>query len=380
MTTNAPEKSAGLRVLIAGGGTGGHLFPAIAIREALANLATERAIEVLFVGTKHGLEAELLPRMGERLKFLWISGFAGKNPARKLLVFAQLVVSMIQSALLLASFRPHVVVGTGGFASGPIVFCAQLLGFPTLLQEQNAFPGLTTRLLARFAKKVCVHFPQTSSKLPYRERVVVTGNPLRSSLATVNRKQAREFWGFDEERSVFLVVGGSLGARSINNAIAEALERILAKANILWQLGRTGLPQNADRALCQRATSSHQLVIREFIHEMPMAYAAANLTLCRAGAITLAELALVGLPAILVPYPFAAHQHQDWNAKAYEKAGAALGIPDRELTGEKASQTVAELLENPKRLQEMSAAMRTFAKPNAAMDIAKIVMELGGES
>ncbi|MFH1011972.1 MAG: undecaprenyldiphospho-muramoylpentapeptide beta-N-acetylglucosaminyltransferase [bacterium] len=380
MTANAPEKPAAIRVLIAGGGTGGHLFPAIAIREALANLATERAVEVLFVGTKHGLEAQLLPRLGERLKFLWISGFAGKNPARKLLVFVQLVVSMIQSAALLASFRPHVVVGTGGFASGPIVFCAQLLGVPTLLQEQNAFPGLTTRLLARFAKKICVHFPEASSKLPRPERVLVTGNPLRSSLTSVSQKQARQFWGFDEERPVLLVVGGSLGARSINNALADALGQILAQANLLWQVGRTGLPPNADLALCDRATSSHQLVIREFIHEMPMAYAAANLALCRAGAITLAELALVGLPAILVPYPFAAHQHQDWNAQAYEKMGAALRIPDHELTGEKAGQTALEILENSKRLQEMSDAMRTFAKPNAATDIAKIVMELGGKS
>ncbi|MBM3324150.1 MAG: undecaprenyldiphospho-muramoylpentapeptide beta-N-acetylglucosaminyltransferase [Calditrichaeota bacterium] len=379
MTTNAPKRSA-FRVLIAGGGTGGHLFPAIAIREALASLATERAVEVLFVGTKHGLEAQLLRHTGERLKFLWISGFAGKNPLRKLRVAVQLVVSMIQSALLLASFRPHVVVGTGGFASGPIVFCAQLLGFPTLLQEQNAFPGLTTRLLARYAKRICVHFPETSSKLPHPERVIVTGNPLRSSLTSVNRRQARQFWGFDEERPVFLVVGGSLGARSINKAIGEALEQILSRANIIWQVGRTGVPQNVDRAFCDRATSSHQLVIRDFIHEMPMAYAFANLALCRAGAITLAELSLVGLPAILVPYPFATHQHQDWNAKAYEKAGAALRIADSELTGGKAAEIIIKLLENPKRLQEMSDAMRTFAKPNAAADIAKIIMELGGKT
>lgn len=380
MTPNAPEKSAGLRILIAGGGTGGHLFPAIAIREALASLSTECTVEVLFVGTKHGLEAELLPHIGERLKFLWISGFAGRNPAQKLLVFVQLFVSMIQSAALLASFRPHVVVGTGGFASGPIVFCAQLLGFPTLLQEQNAFPGLTTRLLARFAKKTCVHFPETHSKLPRPERVLITGNPLRTSLASVDQKQARQFWGFDEDRPVLLVVGGSLGARSINNAVAEALPQILPRTNILWQVGRTGLPQNADRALCERAISSHQLVIREFIHEMPMAYAAANLALCRAGAVTLAELALVGLPAILIPYPFATHQHQDWNAQAYEKAGAALRIADRELTGEKAGQTITALLENPNHLQEMSNAMQAFAKPNAAVDIAKIIMELGGIS
>jgi UDP-N-acetylglucosamine--N-acetylmuramyl-(pentapeptide) pyrophosphoryl-undecaprenol N-acetylglucosamine transferase len=378
--TNAHRRATSLRVLIAGGGTGGHLFPAIAIRDALANLTKEHPARVLFVGTRRGLEAQLIPKLGEPIKFLWISGFTGKNPLRKIWVLVQLVASVIQSAMLLLSFRPHVVVGTGGFASGPIVFCAQLLGFPTVLQEQNAFPGVTTSLLARLAKRICVHFPEAKARLPRPEHVVVTGNPLRSSLQTTNANEARDFWELEHERPVLLVFGGSLGARTINNAMADALRELLAKANVIWQVGRTGLPEKADRALCDRATAAHQLVVREFIHEMPMAYAAANLALCRAGAMTLAELALVGVPAILVPYPFATHQHQDWNAQAYEKGGAALRIPDAELTGEKIRQMVPSLLNDSRHLEEMSTAMRTFAKPNAATDIAKIICELGGAS
>ena len=179
---------------------------------------------------------------------------------------------------------------------------------------------------------------------------------------------------------MLLVLGGSLGARSINCALMEALPEILNQANIIWQVGRTGLPDNADGALCDNAVQEHRLVILDFIHEMPMAYSAATLALCRAGAMTLAELALVGLPAILVPFPFAAHQHQDWNARAYETSGAAVRIPDAELSGEKTLQIVSDLLTDKPRLEKMKSAMQTFAKPQAATDIAKIIFELTGTS
>jgi len=373
-----PKKREELRVVIAGGGTGGHLFPAIAIHEALAASLKEQTIRVLFVGTRRGLEARLLPRLALPIRFLWISGFVGKNPLRKLLTLAQFVVSFFQSAIFLMSFRPHVVVGTGGFASGPILACAQLLGFPTLLQEQNAFPGLTTRLLARFARKVCVHFPETIAGLPRPERVHVTGNPVRHFLKRVEREQARSFWGLDSEQPVLLVFGGSLGARTINNALADTLGKILEKANVIWQTGRMGLPEKTDRAFCDDAMATHRLIVREFIDEMPMAYGAATLALCRAGAMTLSELALMELPAILVPFPFAAHQHQDWNARAYESAGAALRIPDAELTGESLCDAVLPLLSDLPRLERMGAAMRTLSKPHAATDIAKMICELGG--
>lgn len=377
---SGPEESADLRVIIAGGGTGGHLFPAIAIKEALANACAGRVVQILFVGTRRGLEAQVLPRLGEPVKFLWISGFAGRNLLHKAFALIQLIVSFVQSAILLAAFRPHVVVGTGGYAAGPILLCAQLLGFPTLLQEQNAFPGLTTRLLARFAKRICVHFPETIHRLPHAERVQVTGNPLRGSLKSLEPKQARQFWRLDPERPVLLVLGGSLGARTINNALAEALPTIVAQTSVIWQVGRVGLPDGLDRALRDEAMASGRLVIREFIDEMPMAYGAATLALCRAGAVTLAELALVRLPAILVPYPYAAHQHQDWNARAYEKSGAALRIPDTELSGEKISETILQLLADPQRLERMSTAMQTFAKPEAAAEVARIIVELRGPS
>lgn len=375
---SATKKREELRVVIAGGGTGGHLFPAIAIHEALAASSKERSIRVLFVGTRRGLEARLLPRLALPIRFLWISGFVGKNPLRKLLTLVQVVISFFQSAMLLVSFRPHVVVGTGGFAAGPILACAQLLGFPTLLQEQNAFPGLTTRLLARSAKKVCVHFPETAARLPHPDRVHLTGNPVRHYLKKVETEQARSFWGLDSQRPVLLVFGGSLGARTINNALADALPRILERANFIWQTGRMGLPEKVNRALCDEAIASHRLAVREFIDEMPMAYGAASLALCRAGAMTLSELALLGLPAILIPFPFAAHQHQDWNARAYESAGAAVRVTDAQLTGESMCNAVLSLLSEPPRLEKMSAAMRTLSKPNAAADIAKMICELGG--
>ena len=367
-----------LRVLIAGGGTGGHLFPAIAIQEALKNASEKH--KIIFVGTRQGLEARLLPRLKLPVKYLWISGVTGKSLLHKLLIPFQLLVSFVQSLFLLIAHRPHIVVGTGGFAAGPIVKCAQLFGIPTLLQEQNAFPGVTTKLLSKRARKICVHFPETIQRLPHANRAIVTGNPLRASLMNIDQKSAREFWKFDPDKPVLLVLGGSLGARSINRAVTEALPEILNQANIIWQVGRTGLPNNADGALCDNAVQENQLVILDFIHEMPMAYSAATLALCRAGAMTLAELALVELPAILVPFPFAAHQHQDWNARAYETSGAAVRIADADLSGEKTVQVVSDLLNDKPRLEEMKSAMQTFAKPQAAADIAKIIFELTGTS
>jgi UDP-N-acetylglucosamine--N-acetylmuramyl-(pentapeptide) pyrophosphoryl-undecaprenol N-acetylglucosamine transferase len=375
---SATKKREELRVIIAGGGTGGHLFPAIAIHEALAASLKERKLRAVFIGTRRGLEARLLPKLGLPIRYLCISGFVGKSPLRKLLSLAQIAISFFQSLAVLVSFRPHVVVGTGGFAAGPILACAQLLGIPTMLQEQNAFPGVTTRLLARRARRVCVHFPETNARLPHPERVHVTGNPVRHFFVKVEREQARNFWELDSKRPVLLVFGGSLGARSINNALADAIPRILEKSNVIWQTGRMGVPEKADRPFCDEMLASHRLVVREFIDEMPMAYGAANLALCRAGAMTLSELALVGLPAILIPFPFAAHQHQDWNARAYESAGAALRIGDAELNGESLCQTVLPLLNETERLNQMKAAMQTLAKPNAAEDIAKMICELGG--
>ena len=367
-----------LRVFIAGGGTGGHLFPGIAIQEALKTASEKH--QILFVGTRQGLEAQLLPRLKLPVKFLWISGFTGKSLLHKLLIPFQLLISFMQSLFLLAVHRPNIVVGTGGFAAGPIVMCAQLFGIPTLLQEQNAFPGVTTKLLSKRAKKICVHFPETIERLPHPNRAVVTGNPLRTSLATIDQKSAREFWKFAPDKPVLLVLGGSLGARSINHAVTEALPEILKQTNLIWQVGRQGLPDNADGALCDNAVQEHQLVILDFIHEMPMAYSAATLALCRAGAMTLAELALVGLPAILVPFPFAAHQHQDWNARAYEISGAAVRITDADLSGEKTLQVVSDLLNDKPRLDKMKSAMQTFAKPHAAADIVKTIFELTGTS
>jgi len=372
------KKIDSLRVFIAGGGTGGHLFPAIAIQEALKNASEKHRI--LFIGTRQGLEARLLPRLKLPVKFLWISGFTGKSLLHKLLIPLQLLVSFVQSLFLLALRRPHIVVGTGGFAAGPIVRCAQFFGIPTLLQEQNAFPGVTTKLLSKHAKRICVHFPETIARLPHPNRAIVTGNPLRAGLTNIKQKTAREFWKFESERPVLLVLGGSLGARTINRALTEALAEILNQANIIWQVGRTGLPDSADGALCDNAVQKHQLVILDFIYEMPMAYSAATLALCRAGAMTLAELALVGLPAILVPFPFAAHQHQDWNARAYETAGAAVRIADADLTGEKTVQVVSDLLNDKPRLEKMTTAMQTFAKPHASTDIANIIFELTGTS
>jgi UDP-N-acetylglucosamine--N-acetylmuramyl-(pentapeptide) pyrophosphoryl-undecaprenol N-acetylglucosamine transferase len=359
------------RILIAGGGTGGHVFPALAIRQAIAEL--DSAAEVLFVGTKHGLEAKIIPHHGERLRTLWISGFSRQHMLRNLILPVKLLVSTVQSLWLLLSWRPAVVVGTGGYVMGPVLWLAQRLRIPTVLQEQNSRPGWTTRKLAQRASCVCLGFEDArhSLKSPHIE---ITGNPLRTTFILVDRAKANTAWNLDAARPTLLVFGGSTGARSINEAIASVLPSLLDQCNILWQTGKLGTPSITDKERMASAIAEKKLCVREFIDDMPSAYAAANLAVCRAGAITLGELAASALPAVLIPYPFATDDHQTANAKSVVTAGAARMISDASLTPEKLTDIVLQLLASPEELAAMSRNMQSLAKPDAARRIAEIVL------
>ena len=367
------QSSRPLRVIIAGGGTGGHVFPALAIRQALDQ--REPDANVIFVGTKRGLEARVIPQAGERLKQIWISGYSRNRMLSNILLPIKLVISILQSLWLHVRFRPDVVIGTGGYVTGPVVWTAQQAGIPTVIQEQNSFPGWTTKKLARKATAVCLGFEDARRRIT-SANMHVTGNPLRSSFRTLSREDARKAWPLDPQRKTLLVVGGSLGARSINEATGYLLSEIGNNINLIWQTGRTGVPLTVDSTLLDRMREEHHAEVREFIEDMPGAYAMADLAICRAGAMTLAELAVTGVPAILVPFPHATDDNQTVNAQSVVNAGAARLIPDRDLTSEVLLSQINACMTPESTLQSMSLAMKSLAKPDAALTVADIVIRL----
>lgn len=360
-----------MKLLLAGGGTGGHLFPAVALAQRL--LETEPEAQVRFVGTERGIEARILPQLGLPLETIEIAGFVGKGAFAKLGLLFLGPKSLWQSRRILAEFRPDAVVGVGGYASAPVLLAALLRGIPTLIHEQNVWPGLTNRLLARWVKRVCLSYADSDRFFP-RGRTVVTGNPLRRGMEDCPTVSCG--------KPTLLVFGGSRGARAINEAVAAALPRLEAFRGDLEILHQTGTEDlQRTREAYQRAGWDPQGVV-PFIDDMAGAYARAHLVVCRAGATTMAELTACGRPAIMIPFPQAAADHQTANARALARKGAALMLPQQELTPERLAKLVAGLLKDRPRLHSMSAAAKSLGKAGAADRIlreCRIVAGIGSD-
>jgi UDP-N-acetylglucosamine--N-acetylmuramyl-(pentapeptide) pyrophosphoryl-undecaprenol N-acetylglucosamine transferase len=360
-----------LTVVFAGGGTGGHLFPGIAIADTLRTLHPDAHIS--FVGARRRIEATVVPRSGYAFDPIWIAGFARRLSFGTLLLPLRLLVSLLQSLSILRRRKPHVVVGTGGYASGPLVYAAARTGRPTLIHEQNERPGATTLRLARIVDEVHVTFDSSRSYLPPAVRVVVSGNPVRPALRRTDAGEARRSFGLDPARRTILVFGGSLGASSLNAATAALLPRLAdADAQLVWQTGARDATDCAARAEAFRG----RVAVLPFIDAMSDAYSAATLAVCRAGATTIAELAALAVPAVLVPYPFAAADHQRRNARAMEALGAAAVLEDAALDG--LGDVAFPLLGDEPRLDAMRTAAAAAGRPNAARDIARAVLRLAG--
>jgi UDP-N-acetylglucosamine--N-acetylmuramyl-(pentapeptide) pyrophosphoryl-undecaprenol N-acetylglucosamine transferase len=363
---------AALRAIFAGGGTGGHLFPAIAIADELKMLQTDAAM--LFVGTKGKIEARVVPQQGYEFRTIWISGFHRSFRIGNLLFPLKVIVSTMQAISIIKKFRPEVVIGTGGYVSGPALYAATLLKVPTLIQEQNSYPGVTTRLLAKRVNEVHLTFEQSRKYLQRKDNIFVTGNPTRHDLDNVNITDAIEYFGFDSKTAnkTILIFGGSLGAHTINLAVMKNIEQLLKhNFSIIWQTGK----EDAEEA--QNIFSKYpstQVWINSFINRMDYAYAISDLVVCRAGATTIAELTRLGKPAILVPYPSAAANHQVENAASLVECGAAELLYDNEVS-EKLSATIMSLV-HENRLKQMSEQSKNLGKPNAAREIALRVINL----
>ena len=356
-----------MKVLIAGGGTGGHVFPGIAVAEELQRQRPD--LEIVFVGGRQGLEAQAVPEAGFRIRFLPTRGFPRGRWWLWPWAAAVNAAAFVHALVLVLAERPHAVLGTGGYASGPVAVAARLLGRPLILQEQNSVPGVTNRWLARIADEVHLSFLEARSYFPRRDHLKVTGNPVRAHILSGDREQALREFQLTPGRPTVFVFGGSRGARRLNEAALDAMRRLRDRVDVqfILQTGR----EDADAAQATAVRERLPATVLPFVRKMHMAYAAADLIVCRAGAMTLAEIAVCGRPAILVPYPFAAHGHQEVNAANLTDRGAAVMILDAELSGERLAREIAHLLADRQTLSRMSANARLFARPDAAARLAR---------
>jgi UDP-N-acetylglucosamine--N-acetylmuramyl-(pentapeptide) pyrophosphoryl-undecaprenol N-acetylglucosamine transferase len=366
------KKGKSARVIISGGGTGGHVYPAIAIADAIKKLAPDT--EFQFVGAKGKLEMEKVPQAGYPIEGLWISGFQRKLTFRNLLFPFKLFHSLLKAGRIIRKFKPDVAIGVGGYASGPTLEMAARKGIYTLLQEQNSFPGVTNRLLAKKANKICVAYDGMERFFP-AENIVQTGNPVRSDFfQNLNEKKAEalEYFNFDENKKTIFIVGGSLGARTMNQAMEAGYNLLKSNPNIqvIWQIGKLYID---DFGKCETARLKN-IRPHVFIDRMDLAYAAADVVIGRAGALTISELCLVGKPAILIPSPNVAEDHQTKNAMALVEKDAAKMVKDVDAKKEMLS-TAIELLKNIEEQKKLSENISKLAKPNAAEEIAKVVLK-----
>lgn len=360
------------KVILSGGGTGGHIFPAIAIAQELSVLRPE--LEFLFVGAKGKMEMDKVPKAGYQIEGLPVSAFHRRLTWKNLLFPFKLIASMIKAGQIISRNKPVLVIGTGGFASGPLLKAASRKGIPTMVQEQNAFPGVTNRLLAKKALKICVAHSGLDEWFP-KDKIVVSGNPVRKDLTGMDKKKKEglEYYNISAQEPVVLLFGGSLGALTLNEAIkANTAEIKELGIQLIWQTG-PGYYQNAQEIIKKEGLD--KVKVFPFLDRMDLAYAVADVVICRAGAITLSELALAGKPSILVPYPAAAGNHQMKNAVSYRDRKAAWILENHEAKS-KIVDMMKKLIGDTEEQLVMKNNLSQLAKPGAGEHIAKVALEI----
>jgi UDP-N-acetylglucosamine--N-acetylmuramyl-(pentapeptide) pyrophosphoryl-undecaprenol N-acetylglucosamine transferase len=365
-----PHKA--LRIIISGGGTGGHIFPAIAIANALK--AADPRTEILFVGAEGKMEMEKVPAAGYTIKGLPIAGIKREFSIDNLSFPLKLIRSLSRAGSILRDFKPDAAVGVGGYASGPLLYMASRQGIPAIIQEQNSFPGITNKILSRKAKCICVAYEGMERYFP-SEKIVFTGNPVRGDIRNTEgkRNEAAAFFGMDAAKKTILVTGGSQGARSINRAVLAGLDRITASGvQLLWQTGKFFYPEakEATEKLGHPAVKTH-----EFISRMDLAYALSDVVVGRAGASTVSELCIVRKPSILVPLPTAAEDHQTKNCQALVNREAAMLVQDA-AAGEMLITEALALIADEEKCKKLAANIAPLARPQAAEEIARQIFKI----
>jgi len=360
------------KFIFSAGGTGGHIYPALATADELRRLLPDA--EILFVGAENRMEMEKVPHHGYPIIGLPIQGLQRKLTLKNLLVPIKVIRSLLKARKILRQFKPAVVAGFGGYASGPVLRAAARKGIPTLLQEQNSFPGLTNRLLAKRASCICVAYPDMDQYFE-KEKIFLTGNPIRQEIFNqhLSSENARKFFGLDPERFTILAIGGSLGARTINETVCNLIPDIIEKGyQIIWQTGKHYSYTKCRNMSGERNT---RVLAQEFIFEMPQAYAAADIIISRAGAIAVSEIAAVAKPVIFIPSPNVTDDHQTKNAMVLVNQQAAAIVKDADAQTQ-LGPVLFELISDEKRRNEMSVNLSKMAMPEAALNIAKKITEL----
>ena len=366
-----------MRVILAGGGTGGHIYPAIAIAKGIEEKYKDA--KILFVGTEKGMENSIIPREGYPLRKINVRGFTRKASFKNLIALKESLISMIECRKIIKEFKPDIVIGTGGYVCGTMLLTAALSGVPTLIHEQNAFPGITNRILSRFVDKIALTFPEASNYFHKKEKIIVTGNPLREEFIDITKEQGMRVFDFDINYPLLLIVGGSRGAKKINEScmlIAEECER---KRNF-QMLHMTGESQYERVIELYKErnipTNTSYLKVVPYIHNAPYAYAAADLLISRCGAGLISEITVLGKPSILIPYPYATDNHQEYNARALEKSNATIVILESELDERTLLQNVKYLFDNKDKMKEMADNSKKLGKADATSSIIKIIEAL----
>ena len=364
------------RVIISGGGTGGHIFPAVSIANAIKEQYPDA--EILFVGAEGRMEMQRVPAAGYKIIGLPVAGFDRKHLLRNIGVLVKLLRSQIKARKIVKTFKPDVAVGVGGYASGPTLKVAGMMGIPTLIQEQNSYAGVTNKLLAKQAAKICVAY-EGMERFFDKDKIILTGNPVRQGLLnhTVSREEAVRSFRLDPSRKTVLIIGGSLGARTINNCVMQGLEKIKASGvQFIWQTGKIYIDEA--RAAVARAGGLPMLYTTDFISDMAAAYSAADLVISRAGAGSISEFCLLAKPVILVPSPNVAEDHQTKNALALVNKNAALYVKDTEAVG-KLLDTAIATVQQPDRLKNLSTNIAKLAFKDSANVIAAEVCKLAAQ-
>ena len=356
------------KFILSGGGTGGHIYPALAIANELKSRFPDA--EFLFVGAEDKMEMQKVPQAGYAIKGLWIAGLQRKLTLQNMLFPVKLINSLWKSRKIIKEFKPDVVIGTGGFASGPLLQMANMLGIPTLIQEQNSFPGITNKLLSKKANAICVAYENLDQFFP-KGKMILTGNPVRQDLIAIDekREEAIAYFKLDAKKKTLLVLGGSLGARRINQLIEKELNTILAQnVQIIWQCGKLYFEE-------YKKYNSENVQVVAFIERMEFVYAAADIIISRAGASSVSELCIVGKPVIFIPSPNVAEDHQTKNAKAIVDKKGAILLKESQLDSE-FSLVFEALLKDAEKQKQLSENIKELALPEATQQIADEVVKL----
>jgi len=355
-----------LRFIITGGGTGGHIYPALAIAKGLREKYPQA--KILYVGKEKGLEANLAPAAGFAFRSIAVKGLKRSVSLENFLVLGQAGIGFFQAWRIITQFKPSAVIGTGGYVCGPVLMAAIFLRVPTMIHEQNALPGITNRILARFAGLVAISFAGAARHFPRGSRIKLTGLPVQPEFLQDGREQARQALGLPAGGFLVVSFGGSQGARSINRVMPEVIKKFKDRKDVHF-LHATGAGHYEEFSRGFTTPENGNNTIKPYLYEMPQVLAAADLVICRAGAATLAELTATGVPAILIPYPYATGNHQEFNARFLEKAGAAIVIKDGLLTGAMLANQIENLLGDPGNLERMAGASKQLGRPQALKDI-----------